>query len=68
MKAISRPNRPMPRWLQCTGKEQFDSAMLAAKVARRRNVSKRRRDKLDRTLGSYRCHHCGFFHIGGFSK
>lgn len=63
----SQKSRPrQPAYLQCTGKEQFSSPQLAATIARRRTSSKKRRGKLDRNLQSYRCDHCGFFHIGGF--
>lgn len=69
---MSDGNAPIlntPAWLQCEGKEPFASAMLAALVAKRRNRSKARRLKAtQRQLSSYRCVHCGFFHIGGVFK
>lgn len=65
----SRKPRPrQPAYLSCQGKAPFSSPQLAAKVARRRTMSKKHRGKLDRPLGSYRCGHCGFFHIGGMGK
>lgn len=59
----------VPWYAQCCGKEQFDSAMLANKVAKRLASSKRHRHKTPpRPLTSYRCGHCGFFHLGGGGK
>lgn len=55
-----------PEWLACTGKGRFSSASVAARVAKRMNRAKRHRTKArTRPLGSYRCQHSGFFHIGG---
>lgn len=58
--------RNAPAYLQCFGKEQYESAALAQRVIHRRARSRKlRKKKLDRPLQSYRCAHCGFFHIGG---
>lgn len=55
-----------PAFLSCTGKEQYRSANLAAKVAKRRNHNKKIRLKASqRPLAHYHCRHCGFWHIGG---
>lgn len=56
----------VPYYAQCGGKKQFDSAILANKVAKRLASSKRHRHKTPpRSLTAYRCAHCGFFHLGG---
>lgn len=56
-----------PAWLQCTGKEQFSTPQLAAKVVKRWTKAKKRQGKkMTRPVQPYRCRHCGFFHIGGF--
>lgn len=58
--------RTSPAYLQCFGKEQYANAALAQKVIRRRTLSRKlRKKKLDRPLCSYRCGHCGRWHIGG---
>jgi predicted RNA-binding Zn-ribbon protein involved in translation (DUF1610 family) len=58
-----------PAYSQCAGKEPFSSPQVAAKVIARWTRSKRKQGKkLDRIVQSYRCPHCGFFHIGGFTK
>jgi predicted RNA-binding Zn-ribbon protein involved in translation (DUF1610 family) len=62
---MTEPHTRAPAWLQCVGKEQFSSPQLAAKVARRRTAARKRGGQQERPMGSYRCPHCGFFHIGG---
>lgn len=61
-----------PAWLQCFGKERYQTPQLAAKVVKRRNAkgrtktAKSRVKPATRQLQHYQCRHCGFFHIGGF--
>lgn len=57
-----------PAWLQCDGKEPFNSPQVAAKVARRRTAARKRGGQQDRPLISYRCPHCRLFHVGGMGK
>lgn len=69
MSEASPSLRNAPAYLQCWGKERYDSARLAQKVIRRRAlVRKLRKKKLERPLVSYRCSHCGFYHIGGQTR
>ena len=42
---------------QCVGKQGFDSATLAHKVAKRR-------ERKDRKSAVYRCAYCGLWHLG----
>ena len=51
--------------VQCEGKERFGSPGLANEVVKRRNRMKKARKLDDRHLVSYRCFHCGGWHIGG---
>lgn len=48
-----------PKSAQCEGKHPYESARLAAEVARNRNKSRKFKSM------SYRCAHCGKWHIGG---
>lgn len=50
---------------RCTGKERFESAILAHQVVNRARASKRRRDKLCGAMKAYHCADCGGYHIGG---
>lgn len=57
---VSAPVLPtirIPYW--CAGKHPFESAVLAAEVAARSNRGVR---------CSYRCTHCGYFHVGAGHK
>lgn len=42
---------------RCAGKEAFNSPRLAAKIAKKMN-------RRDRVIHSFRCEHCGLWHVG----
>jgi hypothetical protein len=66
---MSDPRDRFPAYTQCDGKERFESAALAHRVARRRTTNKRLRVKgRDWPLEKYLCRHCGFYHVGGQGK
>ena len=49
----------------CSGKQAFDSALLANKVIRRRGRSKPRGQSKRQPECAYRCKFCGAWHLGG---
>lgn len=61
LRADGAEERRMIEWrtASCRGKERYASAQLAAAVLRRR-----KRKRHNAALGTYRCQHCGGWHIG----
>ena len=52
----------IPPEIQCAGKDQFDTRKLAEDVAHRMS---RKHGQADKHISTYKCAHCGKWHVGG---